>query len=363
MDDQGDIRDIYSNSKCESLLSDCELHTLLPVIDFQAKHYEIAKQQNLKILKGKFTKSEKVILTRNWNRFCQDFNCDFDTKLQLLGFFTYCNRYSKEDKKRVKRLISRENFLLRLAKDLPNRTTCHIHDTLRVICCPLRKRDSFTKSEKNLMWKLRFENNMKWIQIAEKLNCDPHSVHIFIDDNYNSEGQTFNKGMWSEDENQKFLNAMKVVLNTDDLTQHIFKKKIPITKVRDLAQINRSIFNCWNHWKDSLRWKIANFDQMTDNWSKRDSSKLIYCLRKFDFKNELNIDWDFIKQKFSNICSFNNLKRNWQILKTTVPHFNTKSYKEIIEYLYDNFLPTVVKTVDDFKELEDFCADPPFDDF
>ena len=46
--------------------------------------------------------------------------------------------------------------------------------------------------------------------------------------------------------------------------------------------------------------------------------------------------------------------KNWRIIKTTVPHFENNTYKQIIEYLYDNFLPTVVRTDEDLKALEDF---------
>ncbi len=85
-----------------------------------------------------------------------------------------------------------------------------------------------------------------------------------------------------------------------------------------------------HHWVGNLRWKVANMDQMCDNWSKSDSSKLIYCLFKYNFNEELDIDWDFIKEKFSNISSFNNLLKNWRLIKLTVPNSGNKTYKQII---------------------------------
>ena len=85
-----------------------------------------------------------------------------------------------------------------------------------------------------------------------------------------------------------------------------------------------------------------------------DTSKLIYCLFKLNYSNESDIDWDLIKDKFSKITSFNNLLKNWRIIKSSVPDFDSKTYKQIVEYLYDKYLPEFIKTDEDLKELENF---------
>jgi hypothetical protein len=77
-------------------------------------------------------------------------------------------------------------------------------------------------------------------------------------------------------------------------------------------------------------------------------------LFKSNYDNECDIDWDFIKEKFSNICSFNNLCKNWQIIKSSVTDYHTKTYKQLINFLYDNYLPNFIKTDENLKELEDF---------
>jgi len=84
------------------------------------------------------------------------------------------------------------------------------------------------------------------------------------------------------------------------------------------------------------------------------NGSIIYCLYKYNFDNELDIDWDLIKEKFEKITSFNNLMKNWRIIKSTVPEFESKTYKQIINYLFDNFLPIIIKTDKDLKELKNF---------
>ena len=347
---------IDGNNVNNSLLSDSKLHQLLPNIHPTTGYKKFVENNNLKVFVGKFNKNERNILTNNWNKFCDEFKCDEEIKLRLLGYFAYSDKYTKEDRKQFRKFVKTENFNLRLAKDLPNRMISHIYAVARCMFCPLKRLHQLNENDKQLIKTLHFNTSLKgkWTQIAEKINCYPLCVQTVIVWKYNCEGQPYNKGKWSSDEEKRFLKAMKTVLNTNDLTQHIFTKNIPYIKIRDLSEINRSIIECRKYWTRHLRWKVANFDQFEDKWSKSDSSKLIYCLFKSNFENECHIDWDFIKEKFSNISSFNNLMKNWRIIKSTVPDFHNKTYKQIIEYLFDNFLPNFIKTDDDLKELENF---------
>ena len=346
------VEKCLNNNKNESLLSDSKLHQLIPTVRWETKYYKIVKENNLKVIKGKFSKEEKQILTNNWNKFCEDFNCNEDMRTQLLGFFTY--QRSKSERKELIEFMKIENFYLRLAKDLPNRTLKNIRDISRRMFCTLKQKKQLTEYEIKQIRNLYAIHRSKWSKIAFKLNSNPFTVQTHYINNYNSYGEPYKRGKWSADEDKRLLNAMKSVLNTDDLTQHIFAKKIPFTKIRDSVKLNRSEYDLKNHWKDGLRWKLTNFTQLEDKWKKTDSSKLIYCLYKYNFDNELDIDWDLIKEKFEKISSFNNLMKNWRIIKSTVPEFESKAYKQIINFLYDNFLPLNIKTDEDLKELENF---------
>jgi hypothetical protein len=166
--------------------------------------------------------------------------------------------------------------------------------------------------EKKLMKSLHSLHKNKWITIAQKLNCYPVSVQSLMEFNYNRNGELYKKGKWSLKENQKFISALKVYLNTHDLSHKIYVHNVSWIKVRESANLNRSLTDIRQHWK-LLRWKLTNFDYLEDNWSKRDSSKLIYALFKSNFDKECHIDWDFIKEKFIKITSFNNLMKNWRI--------------------------------------------------
>ena len=341
---------INTNNVC--LLSDSKLHQLLPTLDWKPKCYEIIKENNLKVIKGKFSKEEKQILTNNWNKFCEDFNCDEDMRTQLLGFFYHYR--STDERRKMKEFIKRENFYLRLGKGLPNRTLFNIISQCRAHFCPLKRKKQLSEYEGKQIKSLYSIHGNKWSKIAFKLNCYPKTVEMDCLNNYNSKGEPYRRDKWSANEDKQLLNAMKSVLNTDDLTQHIFTKNIPYIKIKELSKLNRCVRDIDHHWKRHLRWSLTNFTQLEDNWAKSDSSKLIYCLYKYNFDNELDIDWDLIKEKFEKISSFNNLMKNWRIIKSTVLDFESKTYKQIINFLYDNFLPINIKTDEDLRELENF---------
>jgi hypothetical protein len=122
------------------------------------------------------------------------------------------------------------------------------------------------------------------------------------------------------------------------------------------ANLNRTSAEIRRHWKKNLLFKVSDFDHRKDRWSNRDSSKLIYVLFMCNFDNESDIDWDYIKEKFYE-KSFNNVMKNWRLLKATMRDFQRLSYKQSINFLYENVLPNYIKSDEDLKILQDFYKD------
>ena len=338
----------------KTLLSDSPLHTI-----FGYKHLsylpKYVDEYNLTVDSSRLKDYEYVILKRNWDKFFDDYPVNNNYKLLLLGYFKRTKRYSEENKKQVKEFIKSTNFYLRLGKDLPNRRLQHLIYAARRRLTSLKRSQDLTDNDKQRIRYLYWKRGLRSItEICNILNCTHNCVSNDIFNNFNDQGELFNKGKWSSDEETTLIEALKKYFNTNDLSQHIFNINIKYKSMLDQVNINRSGIDCRSHWLRSLRWKIANYDQFEDKFTRIDTSKLIYCLFKLNYSNESDIDWDFIKDKFSNISSFNNLMKNWRIIKSSVPDFDSKTYKQIIEYLYDNYLPQYVRTDEDLKALEEF---------
>ena len=225
-------------------------------------------------------------MKRNFDKFCTDYNINDDrSKILLLMVFYRTNRFSKEEKKQMKQFIKSSNFYLRLAKDLPTRRLPHLISAARRKLCPIKKFKDVTDEDRARMTKLYMIHKIeRWTTIAEMINCNFDCVLKYITRKYRKDGTPYDKGKWTSDEGKILLEGMKEFFNTNDLSKHIFDKNIGFREMdkNGLIKINRAYEDCRSHWLRSLRWKIANYDQFEDNFSRSDASKLIYCLFKIE---------------------------------------------------------------------------------
>ena len=167
----------------KTLFSDSPLHLIL---GFKSKNKrynikQIIKDNNLIVDRSKMRKDEYIILKRNWDKYCDDYQINTEQKITLLGFFKQTNRYTKEEKKQMNQFIQLTNFYLRLAKDLPTRDLQVIVNAARRRFSPLKRFSDLTDSERDSMIKWYRIIKNKWIQIAEKLNCYPECVESHIE--------------------------------------------------------------------------------------------------------------------------------------------------------------------------------------
>jgi hypothetical protein len=93
-----------------SLISDSPLHQLIPNLRNNSNLRKLAEEKKFKIIRGRFDSNEDKILTNNWNKFCDKFNVNEDMKIHLLGYFVRSHEYSKEDRKKLRDFMRRENF-------------------------------------------------------------------------------------------------------------------------------------------------------------------------------------------------------------------------------------------------------------
>ncbi|CAG2172375.1 unnamed protein product [Oppiella nova] len=115
---------------------------------------------------------------------------------------------------------------------------------------------------------------------------------------------------------------------------------------------DRSEWQCQRHFRTKVYYVMSNGDMdRLNRWSVNHSRQLVYFLHRSSYENELQIDWDFLKDKFSDVCTFRTMCRNWYNLKAKVHDYNLKTYPEIVDSLYKRY----VGPNDDVEELEEFC--------
>ena len=339
----------------KSLLSQSPLHRRIRYTG-KAKHMIIMiRRMRKKIDKSKLRDEEYQTIRRNLDMFYHDYPLDSDAKTHLLGFFTRSGKYTMKEKRQMIWFRRMTKFYRRIGKDLPNRTMKKIMSAARRRFSPLKTWDEITQHDRDLMEFMYYGTGVRgWARIAKVVECEPSCVYRVIANRLNEQGEPLNRGKWTRSESKLLLKGLKEYFKTDDLKNHIFAKRIKYRRIQLKTGINRSADDCRRQWNRRLRWRVANFDRMMDQFSKEDVAKLIYSLFRLNYSKESDIDWHFLMKKFTKITRLDNIVKNWTIIKSIVVDSESKSYEEIIEFLFDNYLPIFVRNEKDLKLLEDF---------
>ena len=119
----------------------------------------------------------------------------------------------------MKEFIKSSNFYLRIGKDLPNRRIQHLIYAARRRWSPLKRSKDLTDSDIQRLRYLYWKRDIRsYNEIANIMNCLPSSVSDDICYNFNENGQPFNKGKWSSDEDKALIDGLKKYFKTDDLS-------------------------------------------------------------------------------------------------------------------------------------------------
>jgi hypothetical protein len=113
--------------------------------------------------------------------------------------------------------------------------------------CSLKRLNDISNEEKKQLKQLHKEFRNKWTKIGEKFHLYPQTIQRFIVENYNKNGEPFNRNVWSREEDKKLIKAIEKVLGID-LKDKIFVKNISWIKVQEISGLNRSGSQCFNHW-------------------------------------------------------------------------------------------------------------------
>lgn len=279
-----------------SLLSDAPLHELLPKIaNATAADLELAKSNGLAIQTGKFSKQETEILTRNWQNYLRDYH--IPNHLLLFGYFKHNEQ--DEERKALKANYARftKDTMLynRLAKDLPKRTLFQVYSRARILFSDLKKAEDYTEEDKQKLCDLHRMYGEDYRQICEFHGFDPKSAREFIRNKFKTRTVPIKNGKWSEEEINKLKRNVKKVMLKQNLTSF---EGIPWSQVA--SNMQRSDLQCRQRFFSTkvFRTFIPPEDNNSSFNKKFEMAKLVALLKKANFKDDVLIDWDWIKEKF-----------------------------------------------------------------
>ena len=188
---------------------------------------------------GKFTAEETRILTANWHQFCDDFAVD--NPHHFLGYFHYTHDSDPIERRAANEVVVRGQLYLRLAKGLPDRPLIKVYQKARKLFSGLKKAVDLSAKDRETIVKLH-KHNHKY-EIGLKTFTDIKTVDEVIRHNVSANGCKLKKDKWSEEENQKLMEAIEQVMRQNGVTEH---SDIECSEVV-ILMANRSALQCCSH--------------------------------------------------------------------------------------------------------------------
>ncbi|KAF8770809.1 Transcription termination factor 1 like protein [Argiope bruennichi] len=262
------------------------------------------EENGIAIHDGKWTKAEDNILTRNFQQFGLEFG--INNPFQLLGI----NQHRRHNK--LTKFLKAKHFLVRLGKDLNNRTLRSIYMRARKLFDPLNKGKLSAEESIDLKHAHELVGN-KWTRISDMLSRSANNCHTA----YRWHKKDINKGKWTPDEESNLIKAIKSVTGSEDISANNVKN----ISWSDVAQHvpTRNEFQCHKHWAGHLAWDSSVTEKK--RWQKCHYGKLIYLIKdKYCFNSEQEIDWRELHKHFKHVApSYIFLRKKWSYLKGRIP--------------------------------------------
>ena len=301
-----DYDDLWKNSELprqknpntlidDSLVSSHPIHQLLPRLTNMKRRdeMEILTQHGLSVQYGRFTKVENALLKRSWHQYLQDYIVPIPQL--MFGNFMYNNNANRSLKLYYHGFVIRTKLMLRLAKDLPNRTLSQIYLRSRVLLSGLKQARDFTDEDRETILSLRRIHGDQYSKFCENYGYNPRHAREVVRNNVKPNGASLKHGQWTNEEINKLRANVFKVMKKEKIESY---DNIPWSKVA--ADINRSDAQCRQRFFSKTVFMLVQTKQDINQWDEKfDMARLIALLKRCNWSDEPLIDWDFIKDQFS----------------------------------------------------------------
>ncbi|XP_067136600.1 cyclin-D-binding Myb-like transcription factor 1 [Centruroides vittatus] len=228
---------------------------------------ERLSSMGIELRMGSWSKSEDKILKRNWNNLIEKYKLKHPHVLLGLTQKKVCMA--------VRKFIRVKKFYCQLAKDLNNRPIHSCYLRARRLFHPYRNENKkgwvgTSRDEVEDLQALVSIYGNKWTKIGHMVNREAKNISEII----RWHRKKAVKGHWSAEEEENLIEAIKTVLQTNDVAGVYYG--IQWEEVAKLVP-TRNSYQCRQHWLLNTCWKINN-DKPRERWKDTDTVRLIYHL-------------------------------------------------------------------------------------
>ncbi|XP_053863818.1 transcription termination factor 1 [Malaclemys terrapin pileata] len=324
------------------------------------------KEQGMPIKFGRFSQKENTQIQKNIEDFLSLTEIENAEKL----LFTY--RYP-EEQQAITKLKTKYAFGMKIAEGIP-RPWKQVYFRARKMFDPNNYKGRYSEDEKEKLKKFYAIHGNNWKKISEMMSRSTHSVAM----KYSQIKSQVNSGPWSKEETQKLVQAVKETIqkradlediqfllqaeNSDgtlSVEREQLYKNISWTEIE--AKVGTRYWRqCKQKWISIVTKKMSN-GQNVYSGTKGLQAKIKLIKRLYEMKvedaNEVN--WEELCEIIGDVPEAYVQAKFYKLKATSVPSWQTKTFPEIIDYLYDETLPLLEKRLEKRQKRPQSCDMSP----
>ncbi|XP_062310596.1 transcription termination factor 1-like [Osmerus eperlanus] len=309
--------------------------------------FKAFKSQGIPLRSGRFTGPENKRLKENVLDFLALTGIESTTHLFFPKLFEAQKTFINKQKKHHK-------FYEKIAEGIP-RPWRDVYCRGRRMFHEYRNKGKFTEDELRSLKKLQKRHGNNWATISSLMDRSDWAVEKRFAQIASQ------KGSWSQEETDRFMEAMKDILQTltePDLQSQmgekfILKEKlmngIPWKSISEIVE-TRSWTQCRVKWMCFLKSKMVPRDQTQNRNRKKDIQAKVDLIRRLyerQVEDIADVDWEELATASGTVTPYHAQKLFFRLKVTRVPLWEKMTFCEIIDFLYDKALPVLESLVKD----------------
>nr|XP_032635222.1 transcription termination factor 1 isoform X2 [Chelonoidis abingdonii] len=320
------------------------------------------KEQGIPIKFGRFSQKENTQIQKNVEDFLSLTEIENAEKL----LFTY--RYP-EEQVAITKLKTKYAFGMKIAEGIP-RPWKQVYFRARKMFDPNNYKGRYSEDEKEKLKKYHAIHGNNWKKISEMMSRSTHSVAM----KYSQIKSQVNSGPWSKKETQKLIQAVKETIQkradledirlllqaensegTLSVEREKLYKNISWTEIEAKVE-TRYWRQCKQKWISIVTKKMSS-GQKVYGGTKGLQAKINLIKRLYEMKvedaNEVN--WEELCEIIGDVPEAYVQAKFYKLKATRVPSWQTKTFPEIIDYLYEETLPLLEKRLEKRQKKSQSC--------
>ncbi|KAM9117056.1 transcription termination factor 1 isoform 1-T3 [Pangshura tecta] len=320
------------------------------------------KEQGIPIKFGRFSQKENTQIQKNVEDFLSLTEIENAEKL----LFTY--RYP-EEQEAITRLKTKYAFGMKIAEGIP-RPWKQVYFRARKMFDPNNYKGRYSEDEKEKLKKYHAIHGNNWKKISEMMSRSTHSVAM----KYSQIKSQVNSGPWSKEETQKLVQAVKetiqkradledikLLLQAENSERTLSVEREKLYKNISWTEIEAKVGTrywrqCKQKWISIVTKKMSNGQKVYDG-TKGLQAKINLIKRLYEMKvedaNEVN--WEELCEIIGDVPEAYVQAKFYKLKATRVPSWQTKTFPEIIDYLYEETLPLLEERLEKRQKRSQNC--------